>query len=94
LQLDAATSNHAIIEVLGESNLKSDPRGEYVEVVDYDPTSSAWYGPVDLNATELLAQAFARVRDTLNLTPFRNVVGQFSTSGNSPVRNWTPIGTV
>ncbi|GLQ87716.1 hypothetical protein [Dyella flagellata] len=56
LQLDTAAINHAIIEVPWESNLKPGPRGEYVEVVDYDPASGAWYEPVNLNSTELLAQ--------------------------------------
>lgn len=56
LQLDTAAINHAIFEVPWESNLKPGPRGEYVEVVDYDPASGAWYEPVDLNSTVLLAQ--------------------------------------
>ena len=56
LRLDTAAINHAIIEVPWESNLKPGPRGEYVEVLDYDPASGAWYEPVDLNSTVLLAQ--------------------------------------
>lgn len=30
--------------------------GEYVEVVDYDPSSGVFYQPVDLNHPHLLAQ--------------------------------------
>jgi len=30
-------------------------RGEYVEVIDYDPASGCFYAPVDLNAPEVLA---------------------------------------
>lgn len=56
LQLDTAAINHAVIEVPWESNLLPGPRGEYIEVVDYDPASGAWYDPVDLNSTVLLAQ--------------------------------------
>jgi len=32
------------------------PVGEYLEVVDYDPASQAWYRPIDLNDPYLLAQ--------------------------------------
>lgn len=32
------------------------PIGEYIEVVDYDPASDAFYAPVDLNDPNLLAQ--------------------------------------
>lgn len=56
LQLETASINHAIIEVPWESNLKPGPRGEYVDVVDYDPASDLWYEPIDLNAPFLLAQ--------------------------------------
>jgi hypothetical protein len=56
LQLDTAAINHAIIEVPWESSLQPGPRGDYVEVVDYDPASGVWYEPVDLNSTVLLAQ--------------------------------------
>lgn len=56
LQLATAAINHAVIEVPWESNLQPGPCGEYIEVVDYDPASGAWYEPVDLNSTVLLAQ--------------------------------------
>ncbi|MEL6171637.1 MAG: hypothetical protein AAFR02_06435, partial [Pseudomonadota bacterium] len=30
------------------------PRGEYLEVIDYDPASGVFYGPVDLNNAQTL----------------------------------------
>lgn len=36
--------------------LQPGPRGEYLEVVDYDPPSQCFYAPVDLDAPALLAQ--------------------------------------
>ena len=56
LRLDTAAINHMCFEVPWESKLKPGPCGEYVEVVDYDPASACWYDPVDLNATNVLAQ--------------------------------------
>jgi hypothetical protein len=56
LQLDTVSINHAVFEVPWESTLQPGPRGEYVEVVDYDPASGTWYEPIDLNSTVLLAQ--------------------------------------
>lgn len=56
LRLDTAAINQTVFNVPWEAKLKPGPRGEYVEVVDYDPASSCWYDPVDLNATNVLAQ--------------------------------------
>lgn len=56
MRLETAAINHTVFEIPWEGNLKPGPRGEYVEVVDYDPASACWYEPVDLNATNLLAQ--------------------------------------
>lgn len=56
LRLDTASINHAVFQVLWEDKLRPGPIGEYVEVVDHDPASGCWYEPVDLNATEVLAQ--------------------------------------
>ncbi|MBN1183872.1 MAG: hypothetical protein JXB49_16385 [Bacteroidales bacterium] len=36
--------------------LKPGPRGEYIEVIDYDPTVGKFYTPVNLNQTYILAQ--------------------------------------
>jgi hypothetical protein len=56
MRLETAAINHAVFEIPWEGKLQPGPRGEYVEVVDYDPASACWYEPVDLNATNLLAQ--------------------------------------
>lgn len=56
LRLETAAINHAVFDIPWEGNLKPGPRGEYVEVLDYDPASGCWYEPVDLNAVHLLAQ--------------------------------------
>lgn len=44
------------IRVPWEPDLKAGPVGEYIEVVDVDPASSAFYKPVDLNDPRVLAQ--------------------------------------
>jgi len=56
LRLETASITLAVFEILWEDELKPGPIGEYIEVVDYDPASGCWYEPVDLNATEVLAQ--------------------------------------
>jgi hypothetical protein len=52
---DLAGMSGLTIEVPWEDNLKPGPVGEYIEVVDIDPSSNAAYEPVDLNAPPLLA---------------------------------------
>lgn len=56
LRLETAAINHTVFEIPWERHLKPGPRGEYVEVVDYDPASGCWYEPVDLNSINILAQ--------------------------------------
>lgn len=53
--LRTATMNGAVVKVPWEK-LAPGPVGEYVEVVDVDPASDAFYEPVNLNSLELLAQ--------------------------------------
>lgn len=55
LQLDTAVINDITYKVPWES-LTAGPVGEYVEVVDYDPSSGCFYQPVDLNDMYVLAQ--------------------------------------
>src|SRR5215831_16671101 len=55
LQLETASINHTVFQIAWEP-LEPGPRGEYLEVLDYDPASGCWYEPVDLNAPEVLAQ--------------------------------------
>ena len=66
-QLETALVSEIVYKVPWES-LLPDPdekskgpapeglRGEYLEVVDYDPASGCFYAPVDLNRPEILAQ--------------------------------------
>ena len=39
-----------------EPDLQPGPKGEYIEVVDFDYSENLSYAPVDLNATDILAQ--------------------------------------
>jgi hypothetical protein len=55
LRLDTAAINHLIYKIAWE-NVLPGPVGEYVEVIDYDPTVRQFYRPVDLNDRHLLAQ--------------------------------------
>jgi prepilin-type processing-associated H-X9-DG protein len=48
--------NELTYKVRWEEGLGKGPVGEYLEVVDYDPTTASWYAPVDLNDPYLLAQ--------------------------------------
>ncbi len=54
LDLETARINRAAIKVPWE-NLKPGPVGDYIEVVDVDPSSGCAYEPVDLECHELLA---------------------------------------
>ena len=56
LDLDARVMNRATVEIPWESDLKPGPIGEYLEIVDIDPSSGFAYAPVDLNEPHLLAQ--------------------------------------
>jgi hypothetical protein len=44
------------IEMYPGSNRYTVPKGEYVEIVDYDPATGCFYDPVDLNDRYILAQ--------------------------------------
>jgi hypothetical protein len=56
VDLDTAVINDATLKVPWEEALEPGPIGDYLEIVDYDPASSAFYRPVDLNNPHLLAQ--------------------------------------
>ena len=49
-------TNEAILPVIWEKELTPGPIGEYLEVVDVDPSASCCYAPVDLNHPNLLAE--------------------------------------
>ena len=48
--------NEVTIKLPWEDSLELGPVDDYLEVVDYDPASQAFYAPVDLNDRHLLAQ--------------------------------------
>ncbi len=55
LRMDTATINDLVYKIPWEDVMEG-PIGEYIEVVDYDPTVDKFYTPVDLNNPFLLAQ--------------------------------------
>lgn len=56
LKVDTAFINNITYKVRWEENLKPGPIGEYVEVIDFDPTTGKFYECVNLNELDLLAQ--------------------------------------
>ena len=48
--------NEVTIKIPWDDDLKPGPIDDYLEVVDYDPATQAFYTPVDLNEKHLLAQ--------------------------------------
>ncbi|PWU24005.1 MAG: hypothetical protein C5B48_07625 [Candidatus Rokuibacteriota bacterium] len=62
LQLESASINEVQLavpwerDVKGADILQPGPVGEYVEVIDHDPASGAFYEPVDLNDLAIVAQ--------------------------------------
>jgi hypothetical protein len=57
MRMDLKTERlaEATLEVPWEPDLQPGPVGEYLEVVDVDPSSNACYAPVDLNHPHILA---------------------------------------
>ena len=55
LLLDTVSINEMVYTIPWEDNLKEGPGGEYIKVVDRDPSSDAVYKPVNLNKPEILA---------------------------------------
>jgi hypothetical protein len=55
-QLQNALVSVITYKVKWEKDLKAGPSGEYLEVIDVDPPSNAYYDPVDLNHADILAQ--------------------------------------
>jgi hypothetical protein len=54
--LASVAVNETVLSLPWEEDLQPGPIGEYLEVVDIDPSSNRLYDPVDLNAPKLLAQ--------------------------------------
>lgn len=55
LNIDTEKINRLSYKVKWE-NLDIGPSGEYIEIVDYDPTVNKYYTPVDLNEGHILAE--------------------------------------
>lgn len=55
LKIDTVGINHLIYRIPWE-DLSAGPSGEYIEVVDYDPSVKQFFKPVDLDNPYLLAQ--------------------------------------
>ncbi|MCY7360342.1 MAG: hypothetical protein LH609_23375 [Rudanella sp.] len=56
LEMDTADVNEVVYKIRWEDDLSDGPVGEYLEVVDYDPSSNVFYHPVNLNQPYVLAQ--------------------------------------
>jgi len=59
LQIDTAKLNKIVYEVDWE-DLEVGPVGEYIEVIDYDPTTDSFYNPVNLNDLHIVADGGLR----------------------------------
>jgi hypothetical protein len=55
LIIDTVDINETVYEIDWEPDLKPGPRGEYIEVIDFDPTTKKYYQPVNLNDPYILA---------------------------------------
>jgi hypothetical protein len=55
LSMDMSELNEIVYKIPWEDDLGPGPEGEYIKVIDRDPSSKATYKPVDLNQPELLA---------------------------------------
>jgi hypothetical protein len=56
LSVDTAFINNIVYRVPWEKDLGDGPVGEYLEVIDYDPTIKKYYKSVNLNNINILAQ--------------------------------------
>jgi hypothetical protein len=56
LQVETLDTAVATIEIPWNDLEGLGPVGEYIEVIDFDPTTNSFYAPVNLEAPELLAQ--------------------------------------
>jgi len=54
--LDTYEINAVTLKLPWEGNLRPGPVDDYLEIVDYDPASQAFYAPINLNEALLLAQ--------------------------------------
>ncbi|CAN5904608.1 hypothetical protein BH11BAC7_BH11BAC7_04620 [soil metagenome] len=55
LDLDTSEINEVVYKIPWEKNLKKGPEGEYIKIIDRDPSSNVTYTAVDLNDPGILA---------------------------------------
>jgi hypothetical protein len=55
-QIDTKHINEVVVRIPWDDKLEPGPVDDYLEIIDYDPSSASFYGPVDLNLQTLLAQ--------------------------------------
>lgn len=55
-ELESVAINEIVYEVPWEAKLEPGPRGDYLDVLDYDPATGCFYQPVDLDDRAALAQ--------------------------------------
>lgn len=55
-RLETSGINEVIYRIPFEADLAPGPRGEYIEVMDFDPASQCWYEPVDLGDERIASQ--------------------------------------
>lgn len=48
--------NESVYRIRWEDCIAPGPKGDYIEVIDFDPPNKCWYQPVDLNNHEVLSQ--------------------------------------
>src|SRR4051812_6121248 len=54
-KLDTARINDVVYRIPYEE-LEPGPRGEYIDVMDFDPATGCWYEPVNLGSEEIASQ--------------------------------------
>lgn len=55
INLDMSGINTIVLRIPWE-NIEPGPKGEYLEIIDFDPSNGVYYGPIDLNDHLVLAQ--------------------------------------
>jgi len=87
LSLETAVIQPARIErALGRCGAR--PVGEYLEVVDVDPASNAFYPPVDLDDNYLLVQDAWRLPRPPHSSPADGVCGRHAKQSRTLRRRW------
>jgi hypothetical protein len=98
-QIDTHEANEVTIRLPWDRNLGIGPSDDYLEVVDRDPASRAFYPPVDLNNPHLLAQdglppseGNPQFHQQMVYAVARKTIGHFEAALGRPPR-WSPRRT-